>query len=249
MLQDAEITAESTGDGPLPSAAAPKGEELLPEPAGATASAGRSTGDHAADARELAAADAPRAMDGEIAASVDILAEVALQQSDPVAALEEGLEALAEALAERDIQMQQRQLAGAAARERVEAQRENFTQAYRHARLHRVGELVDLGYSLDHAVAITNANEAEIRARAAAAGSDPDDVIYRYAMMHGYQPPARQPAPSRHLSARDRHDGDGATGPAESAPLARLAALGDEAFAEATAGSRWLRIHGQPLHD
>ncbi|MGH6890981.1 MAG: hypothetical protein ACREEP_01865, partial [Dongiaceae bacterium] len=74
--------------------------------------------------------------------AVDVLVRAALEMDDPVAALDQGADALAEALAARDI----------ATREQLHAARERRIDeqaAHRHARLHRVTELIDVGYSLD----------------------------------------------------------------------------------------------------
>lgn len=168
-----------------------------------------------------------RSPDGlDLAASAEALARVALAQDDPVAALDEGMDALAEVLADRDLARRQDETA-----RRLEAGRDaDFHQAYRHARWHRVGELIDLGYNLDQAVAIADANEAEIRARAAATGGAADEIIYRYAVMHGYRP-QRPPVPPRTQPT-----------PQPSA-LERLAAMSDEEFAQATRGERWQRLH------
>lgn len=180
----------------------------------------------------------------EIAASVSVLAQVALQQEDPVAALEEGMEALAEALAERDLAVQEQELAEQAALELKEVRQADFRGAYRHARLHRVGELVDLGYSLDHAVAITDANEADIRARASAAGGSLEEVIYRYALMHGYRPQGREPrARSRPDGAGDPHHARQGRRVSQPSPWEQLATMNDEEFAKATDGERWHRLH------
>jgi hypothetical protein len=162
----------------------------------------------------------------EIAGAIETLVRVALEMDDPVAALEEGAESLAEALTARDVaEEERRQAAG----ERWADQQ----SAYQHARFHRVSELVDVGYSLDQAVAITNANEMEIRARAAAEGADPMDAIYRYAVLNGYQ---GRSAPSQRRSAPVGYGGKSGDPISE---LADLAELNDEAFAEATRGDRW----------
>jgi hypothetical protein len=107
----------------------------------------------------------------EIAGAIETLVRMALEMADPVAALEEGAESLAEALAERD----------AAGHVRLQAAREqqlDVQAAYHHARFHRVSELIDLGYGVDDAIAITNANEAEIHARALETGRNPMEPIY-----------------------------------------------------------------------
>ena len=171
--------------------------------------------------------------DGEIAGAIETLVRVALDMDDPVTALDEGMESLAEALAARD----------AAERERQQAAKELWIDrqaAYRHARFHRVSELIDAGYGLDQAVAITNANDAEIRARAAEAGSDPMEAVYRYAVLNGYpghhgMPPTAGPQPRlRAVSGAASDD------PAHH--LAALALLSDEAFGEATKGDRWEKL-------
>jgi len=169
--------------------------------------------------------------DAEIAGAIEALVRVALEMDDPVAALEEGAESLAEALTARDLAQQEGQRA-------AEEQRVDRQAAYQHARFHRVSELVDVGYSLDQAVAITNTNEAEIRARAAAVGSDPMEAIYRYALVNGYQ--GRRPAPteiSQNEHGLTEHDGKSGD-PVQK--LADLVQLSDEAFAEATRDDRWL---------
>lgn len=166
----------------------------------------------------------------EMAGAIETLVRVALEMDDPVAALEEGAESLAEALSVRDMAEQERQRA-------ADEQWADQQAAYQHARFHRVSELVDVGYSLDQAVAITNANEADIRIRAAASGSDPMEAIYRYAVLNGYQGrgstrdsiPLGEGVPAEH--------GGKSRDPARE--LAHLAQLNDEAFAEATRGDRW----------
>jgi hypothetical protein len=163
----------------------------------------------------------------EIVGAIETLVRVALEMDDPVAALEEGAESLAEALAERDAMAQARL---AAARE----QHIDEQTAYRYARLHRVSELIDVGYGVDAAISITNANEAEIRARALAMGRSPMEAIYQYAVRNGYRGihPSLEgsPAPRR----ADRTD--------RQSPVAALAQLSEEAFAEATKGDRWQRL-------
>ncbi len=188
--------------------------------------------------------DAAGGVDQEIAAAVGVLTQIALQLEDPVSALDEGAEALAEMLAARDAEIERRHQAAAGAA-RVNARRAEFEGAYRHARLHRVGELVDLGYQLDQAVAITNANEADIRSRALAAGRDPSGVIYRYALLHGYKPRSARghdchPA-SRETSvtAKPRSAGGADRRIPE---LEALAAMSDEEFGRATRGDRWQRL-------
>jgi hypothetical protein len=180
----------------------------------------------------------------EIAASVELLAQVALQQDDPVAALEEGAEVLAQMLAERDLAAQERHWAEEAARDRQEVLQVEFQQAYRHARLHRVGELVDLGYSLDQAVVVTNANEADIRQRALAAGRDPAEVILRYAVLHGYRPQRSAPPARPEAGRRSAMATGGARDLAERRPttLESLAAMSDSDFAKATSGDKWQRL-------
>ena len=164
--------------------------------------------------------------DEEVAGAIETLVRIALEMDDPVAALEEGAESLAEALAARDVAEQEWQQA-------AEEHWVDQQAAYRHARFHRVNELIDAGYGLDQAVAITNANEMEIRARAAEAGSDPMDAIYRYAVLNGYQGGLMQPAgvsePGVGSDEADRR-------------LTALVGLSDEAFAEATKGDRWQRL-------
>jgi hypothetical protein len=169
----------------------------------------------------------------EIAGAIETLVRVALEMDDPVAALEEGTESLAEALTARDLAEQERQRA-------VEEQRADRQAAYHHARFHRVGELIDVGYGLEQAVAIANADEAEIRARAAAAGSDPMEAIYRYAVLNGYRgrrtAPGAMPKEDQIIVEQTSERGDPIRG------LADLARLSDEAFAEATRGERWRKL-------
>jgi hypothetical protein len=172
--------------------------------------------------------------DDEIAGAIETLVRVALDMDDPVAALDEGVESLAEALAARD----------AAEHERQEAAEELWVDrqaAYRHARFHRVGELIDAGYGLDQAVAITNANEAEILVRAAEAGSDPMEAIYRYAVLNGY-PAHHAMLPTARSQSRSIAGDSGAAGDDPTPHLAALARLSDEAFAEATKGDRWQKL-------
>ena len=101
----------------------------------------------------------PLTSEGEIGSAIQTLVNVALEMKDPVSALEEGAESLAEALADRD----------AAIRDWHQMAEERLLDeqaAYRHARFHRVSELMDVGYTLDQAAAMTDADEAEVRARA-----------------------------------------------------------------------------------
>ena len=178
----------------------------------------------------------------DVIAAVDLLAQVALQFDDPVSALDEGVEALAEALAERDAVIERQQHATAAVQVEQGRRHAEFERAYRHARLHRVGELVDLGYQLDQAVAITNANESDVHNRALAADRNPAEVIYRYALMNGYRPQAlygrpkepgqKERAPARFGQLTDPPD-RGAL------KLAALTELSDDAFSRATRGDRW----------
>jgi hypothetical protein len=161
----------------------------------------------------------------EMADAIGNLVRVALEMDDPVSALEEGADSLAEALAGRDLAEQARQRA-------AEEKWVDRQAAYQHARLHRVGELVDAGYSLDQAVAITNGNEADIRAMSAETGRDPMDAIYRYAVLNGYRRPQSGDAGLRHDFQPEGRDGSFRN-------LAALAQLSDEAFAEATKGKRW----------
>lgn len=182
----------------------------------------------------------------EIGNSVRHLAEIALQLDDPVAALEEGADALAEALAERDLAIAEERQRDLAVQHMRSAQAADFESAYRHARLHRIGELVDLGYSLDQAVAVTSANEAEVRARALAAGRNPEAIIYQYAMMHGYQPPRTNARGTTSDSHRDERrivrtalrEG----GRSGNSVMERLAAMSDEEFAAVTGGDKWRRL-------
>ena len=121
----------------------------------------------------------PADSQSSIADAIGVLVDIALEMDDPVAALEEGIDTLADALAARDAAMQAQQQA-------ITAQYLDHQAAYQYARFHRVGELVDLGYGLDEAVAITNTDEARIQARAKANGRHPMESIYRYAMLNGY---------------------------------------------------------------
>ena len=133
---------------------------------------------------------------------------------------------LAEALVARDTAAQDHARV-------VRQQAADEQAAYRHARFHRVSELIDLGYGLDQAVAIANANEAEVRARAAATGRNPIEPIYQYAVLNGYRP-LRSDRPSPHGGgpAPQRAGGEGSI-------LKALSDLGEAAFAEATKGDRW----------
>jgi hypothetical protein len=171
--------------------------------------------------------------DEEVAGAIETLVRVALEMDDPVTALEEGVESLAEALAARDVAEQEW-------RQAAEEHWVDQQAAYRHARFHRVNELIDAGYGLDQAVAITNANEMEIRARAAEAGSDPMEAIYRYAVLNGYQGDLMQPVDVSEQRSTAKEPGIGSDDAAQR--LAALAALSDEAFAEATKGERWQRL-------
>jgi hypothetical protein len=155
-----------------------------------------------------------RSDDPAIETAIQALVQVALEEDDPVTALDDGAEALAEALAQRDLAEE------IYARE-AEERRADDVGAYRHARLHRVSELIDLGYQLDEAIGITKANEAEVRTRAEATGRDAMDVIYEYAVRNGYRSAARQG--TEHRSGTDR----------AIEPMEALAAMSDEAFAEA----------------
>ena len=168
----------------------------------------------------------------EIETAIETLVNVALDADDPVAALEEGADALAEALAARDAAAEERLLLAS-------EQQAELQGAYQHARLHRVIELMDVGYDLDQAVAITNTNEAQIRARAVAAGRDPMELIYQYAVLNGYRGELGRPtpeAPDRPMPAAPRSTGQ------ESSTMEALARLSDEAFAEATSGDFWERM-------
>lgn len=186
---------------------------------------------HSAPKRDSEGAAGP---DEVIAGAIETLVRVALEMDDPVAALEEGTQSLAEALAERDV----------AAQAQLDAAREQQIDeqaAYRHARFHRVSELIDIGYGVDDAISITNANEAEIRARALAMGRNPMEPIYQYAVHNGYQGThllgAGSPADRGHSAVptgEDRSD--------RSSSVAALAQLSDEAFAEATKGDRWRKL-------
>jgi len=171
--------------------------------------------------------------DEEVAGAIETLVRIALEMDDPVAALEEGAESLAEALAARDVAEQEWQQA-------AEEHWVDQQAAYRHARFHRVNELIDAGYGLDQAVAITNANEMEIRARAAEAGSDPMDAIYRYAVLNGYQGGLMQPAGVSEPRSTAKEPGVGSD--EADRRLTALVGLSDEAFAEATKGDRWQRL-------
>jgi hypothetical protein len=167
--------------------------------------------------------------DREFTGAIEALVRVALETDDPIAALEEGAESLAEALAARDLAEQERQRV-------AEEQWVDQQAAYQHARFHRVSELIDVGYSLDQAIAITNMNEAEIRARAAAVGLDPMAAIYRYAVLNGYQASRARPDAT---SENRQLPGLGGNKDDPILDLADLAQLSDEAFAEATRGDRW----------
>lgn len=169
--------------------------------------------------------DEPSGPLAEMNGAIETMVRVALEMEDPVLALEEGAESLAEALAGRDLAEQAWQRA-------AEEKRADQQAAYQHARFHRVGELVDAGYGLDQAVAIANGNEADIRAMSAETGTDPMEAIYRYAVLNGYRRPQSSNAaagPSHQPDSRDESLRN----------LAALAQLSDEAFAEATKGDRW----------
>jgi hypothetical protein len=168
----------------------------------------------------------------EISANIEILARVALEQDDPVSALEEGATALAEMLALRDRERE-------GTRQLTQARDADLRDAYAHARLHRVGELVDMGYSLDQAIPIANTDEREIRMRAAQAGLDGAEIIYRYAILHGYQPQTASQSRMRGTAGRiDRLTLQRRT------QLEALATMGDEEFAAATRGARWQELLG-----
>lgn len=175
--------------------------------------------------------------------AVERLTQVALQMEDPVQALEDGIDALAEALALREMDIRQEAEAVQAQQRRRQEADVELANAYRHARLHRVGELVDVGYSLDQAVAITNANEAEIRHRALSVGRDPDQVIHEYAVRHGYR---RAPTRGARPEQRSANTTSSRAAMQPASMLERLAALPDEEFAQATRGDRWERLfrHG-----
>lgn len=169
--------------------------------------------------------------------AIETLVEVALEATDPVSALEEGAETLVEALAMRDLAVQEQQLAASARQVDQHA-------AYRHARFHRVSELMGVGYDLDQAVAITNANEAEIRGRAIAAGRDPMEPIYRYAVLNGYRGAPRAPAGVGYAPLRAAADA-ASRGHRSISVVEALSGLGDQEFADATKGERWQRLMGQ----
>lgn len=172
--------------------------------------------------------------ESELASAVGILTRMALQMDDPVQALEDGTDALAEALAIREQESIRHERQADAMRRQQAADQSELQRAYRHARLHRIGELIDLGYGLDQAVIVTNGNERDIRQRALAAGRQPDQVIYEYAVRHGYR---RRPAPSSVPRSAPP-----SSGPRPSTALERLASLGDDEFADATRGDRWERL-------
>ena len=148
------------------------------------------------------------------------------------------------------------------------AERPDFMDAYQHARQARVEELTALGYGQDEAQAITFDNELEVINSAFAAGRNPAQVIYDFAVGRGYRPvgaservagtgqgPAVRPiggaAPMTEaqkiaLAARGQAAakslsaaGGGATG---TLTLEALAGMSDEEFAEATRGERWQRL-------
>ncbi len=180
----------------------------------------------------------PLTSEPELASAVNMLAQVAMQMDDPVQALEDGVDALAEALVERQFAAQQQEHDGEAMRRREEAGLAELQNAYRHARLHRIGELIDVGYDLDRAIAITNANEAEMHQRSLAAGRDPRAVIYEYAVRHGYRPTQARSARRTEGKANPRP----AMNHRQPTTMERLAGLSDEEFAQATAGDRWERL-------
>ena len=149
------------------------------------------------------------------------------------------------------------------------AERPDFMDAYQHARQARVEELTALGYGQDEALAITFDNELEVINSAFAAGRNPAQVIYDFAVGRGYRP---EPVGSNHpavtgqglsprpmggaapmteaqkiaLAARGQAAakslsaaGGGSTG---ALTLEALAGMSDEEFAEATKGDRWHRL-------
>jgi len=202
-----------------------------PDPAAGLDQAVRTVADelsrHAAPGHDWASAGAP---DEGISGAIESLVRMALEMADPVAALEEGAETLAEALAARDLSEQVR-------RQTAEERWVDQQAAYQHARFHRVSELVDVGYSLDQAVAAANADEAEICARAAAVGSDPMEAIYRYAVLNGYRGRWAEPnTTSRVEQTPVEPDGESDDPVREVVDLVRL---NDEDFAKATRGERW----------
>lgn len=204
-----------------------------PGPAGETASP--ETVQEAGQPSEPASGTCAMAeADSTLDVALNALITLAQEADDPVAALEDGIDSLADALVAENH----------ATQAHAQAERERHVEqesAYRYARLHRIGELTELGYGLDQAVAIADSDEAEVWGRAAAAGRDPLELIYSYAVLNGYQaePPAA-PRPAGRGTAADnegRRHMDGAP-----SSLAALARLSDEAFAEATAGERWERL-------
>lgn len=169
----------------------------------------------------------------EMEGAIETLVNVALDMDDPVRGLEEGAESLAETLAARDIAARSHLLA---AHERERDER----AAYRHARFHRVAELIDAGYSLDQAIAVTNANETEVRARAMATGRDPMEPIYQYAVLNGYR--SSRPAPSTSIAGSQPSLAAAKQAEINAHAVEALARLSDEAFAEATKGDRWQKL-------
>lgn len=149
------------------------------------------------------------------------------------------------------------------------AERPDFMDAYQHARQARVEELTALGYGPDEALAITFDNEREVINSAFAAGRNPAQVIYDFAVGRGYQPPSLNSflaagagqgpvlrpaggavpmteAQKIALAARGQAaakslsaTGGGSTG---ALTLEALADMSDEEFAEATKGDRWQRL-------
>lgn len=169
----------------------------------------------------------------EIGNAVGTLVDIALQMDDPVAALDDGADSLAEALAIRDV----------ARREWMRATRDRLTDeqaACHHARLHRVGELMDVGYGLDQAIAITNANEADIRARALATGRNPMEPIYQYAVLNGYRR-SRQPL-TRSMDDRAPWTMGRSSVDDDSPAIEALTQMSDRDFAEATRGDKWRKL-------
>ncbi|HWA49758.1 MAG TPA: hypothetical protein VG742_15910 [Dongiaceae bacterium] len=196
--------------------------------------AGAAAGDEQTDSPRPEGRSIALTSEPELASAVNALAQVALQMDDPVQALEDGVDALAEALVARQLAAQQESEREQLLHRRQEAGLADLREAYRHARLHRVGDLVDVGYSLDQATAITDANEAEIRRRSQAAGRDPNAVIYEYAIRHGYRPRLTQGSVRRPAAVSARRS--------VTTALERLASLSDDEFAEATRGDRWERL-------
>lgn len=237
MIEAMQQPLDQDGNSNVPTAHdAVFGEPVPPDPSDADAAHTPSAASEAGPGGP----EAPPHRHPAIASGVDVLSRMVLDFDDPVAALEEGIEALAATLAERDQVAAEAAQARRADQLRADAHRADVEGALRHARWHRVGELVDLGYGLDTAIGIMRENEAEIRGRAMAVRRDADEAIYRYALANGYRP---QPVP--HLPAPSEAGAAPRRAETPQGDFARLAAMSEDEFARATEGDRWHRLHGR----